>query len=728
MHVLYFWTSLLAVLAFAPAMLGPGYLLAYGLDLGGFRRRMRWPEQAMWSVALSAAVAILIAVYGGLVLGNVRVGVVFALCGVAAAVLQWTTAREGMPSGWLRQRPVKTVWIAVTAICAFLLLAAAGVEVRGRLMEGVAAGDWSVRVPLIGSAIRTGMPLVNPFYAVGGQVGPLRYYMYWYALCGAVGRTWHLPARAVMEGSTVWAAVLLLSVLFLLLRTMFVPAKEWPPMRWAAVCVGGLCAIPVLGLDVLEALYARALPRQVMPEIEWWRAAAGFSPSFHTFLLYAPHHAFGMAAGLTGMLVLLLPRLRASAELGCGPKRTVLLGAVAGLCFGALSGTSTYVAVFFGLACVLVAVDFAARRDWWMVLSVAVSGVVGAAGALHIVHLILNNPATGAGGAFVALHVRAWWPLVDWYLGELAKRGLAVPSLTVQWAELSVLYLLLELAEAGVFVFVLVHRARRDLFSGERLSTEGRMQWILFAAFALCALFLTSAGTIGTNDLGFHAGFALRVVAVLWSAPWAATLLASREQRTAVWRSGWGKVAVAFAALGVMTQVWQVVGQRFILVAPATFHRVAGPFPDPPDLPHQYEQAYQAWEAIGRMLPADARVLTNADSAQRSLGLLYANRQMVAPEPGCMTAFGGDPKACRAALPEIRLAFGSARYGAAEPVWWTGADLASFERVCGAQRATAVLVTADDAVWKQPASWVWRLRPVYANERERVYLCGGAGV
>ena len=145
MHVLYFWTSLLAVLAFAPAMLGPGYLLAYGLDLGGFRRRMRWPEQAMWSVALSAAVAILIAVYGGLVLGSVHVGVVFALCGVATAVLQWTTAREEMPSGWLRQRPVKTVWIAVTAICAFLLLAAAGVEVRGRLMEGVAAGDWSVR-------------------------------------------------------------------------------------------------------------------------------------------------------------------------------------------------------------------------------------------------------------------------------------------------------------------------------------------------------------------------------------------------------------------------------------------------------------------------------------------------------------------------------------------------------------------------------------------------------
>ena len=545
-------------------------------------------------------------------------------------------------------------------------------------------------MPLIGSAIRTGMPLVNPFYAIGGQVGPLRYYLYWYALCGVIGRTFHLPARAVMEGGCAWAAVLMFSTLFLLLKYLFRPAPEWPPMRWATVCVGCVCAMPVLGFDVLQAIYSAVYAKIVFPEIEWWRAFTEFSPSFHTFFLYAPHHTFGICAGFTGFLVLLSPRLVSSAEWQSSRSRMLGLGVVAGLCFGAMAGTSTYVSLFFAVALTLVAVDFAVRGERWMVLSIAVSGAVALVGALDFAHLILSNAASTGEGAFVAFDLRGWAPLIDWFQSQYSQRGLPLPSLGLQWAMLLPLYFALELAEVGVFVLVLIHRVRCDAFSRHRLLAEQRMQWWLALAFFGCALCLTSAGTIGTNDLGYHAGFALRVIAVLWSAPCIARWLAEPASRRAFTRSWVGRLALGMTAIGLATQAWQVVGQRLILLAPGALHRLDGPFPAPPHLAHQYEQTFLAWQAVDQLLPKDAIVLTNPDSVQRSMGTLYA---------------------------------GETPFGASEGASSLTAGPQAFQQVCRENHATAVLVSEDDPAWEQPKSWVWMQAPLYGNARERLYAC-----
>ena len=709
MHVLYFSASLLAVVAFAPALLAPGYLLAFAMDLCGFRG-MRWPEQVLWSIALSGPPALLLAVYGGLLVGNGGVAALFlGLFAVACAVC-WRTRRGGLPEGWFRSGPVRWVCGVVGGVAAYLLVAGAPVELRGRLLEGVASGDWSVRVPLLASAMRTGMPLLNPFYAVGGMVGPLRYYMYWYALGGAVGGPWHLPARAVMEAGCVWAAVLLFATMFVLVKTVFRPAPEWPSIRWGAVCLGCLCAMPMLGLDVLQAMYALFVVPMLSPEIEWWRAYAGFTPSFHTFLLYAPHHAFGVSAGMMGLLLLGLPQMRGLPEFERGPGRTVALGAIAGICFGAAAGTSTYVALFFALTCGLMLVDAAVRKDGWRVAAVVVSGVVALAGAGYFAHLMLGNPVKGADGGFVHFSLRGWTSTVEWYRSQWSQRGLAAPRGRVLWPSVFVLWLLLELSEMGVFALLLVYRVRRDLPGRARLLPEQRMQWMLVGSLLGCALLLTSAGELPSNDLGYHAAFCLRVVAVLWTAPWLVSLWERPTERRVFLQSWVGRTALVLAVLGLVTQAWQVVGQRTALLVPGQLHRFDGPFPSPPHLAQQYEAVYQAWQAADRLLPRDARVLTNPDSVQRTMGMLYANRQMVAPEPKCMAAFGGNPVQCRLAVPDIEQAFGA------------GADEASFAAACRTQAATAVLVSADDGAW-QAGSWVWRQTPVYAGLRERLYRC-----
>jgi hypothetical protein len=316
------------------------------------------------------------------------------------------------------------------------------------------------------------------------------------------------------------------------------------------------------------------------------------------------------------------------------------------------------------------------------------SGLVALAAAWSCAHSILSNPAKGAEGAFVQLGLRGWSHEHHWYVAV-------------------VLLVVLAVAEAGVFALVLVARAREDFQAEGQMPAERQYQWMLVGAFLFCALFLTSKGTIGTNDLGFHAGFLLRVVAVLWTAPWVVELWNSAARRRAFLASGWGKTAMVLVVLGLGTQLWQVVGQRFMLLATGRVTYIPGPFPSPPELPERYFEAERAWAAADRLLPREAIVLTNPDSPQRSMGMLYANRQLVAPEPKCMAAFGGDPAACRGAIPVIQAAF-------------AGGDLA---RACADNRADAVLVSREDPAWADGESWVWSRPALYAGARERLLRC-----
>lgn len=705
-------SSLLAVLAFAGVMLAPGYLAARFGRLWVFQIA-NGAEQVLWSVVLSAPIALMLAVLTRPILGNQLTGVCFGLLDLLAFADWWRNRRQTC-----LKVPTAIVVVAICSTSA-LLLAGAPVRIGLNLWEPVASADWSVRVPLIAAAIRDGGTMTNPFYAVGGQLTPLHYYYYWYALCGVVGRSLSLAPRAMMAAGTVWACLLMLATLFLLLKTLFRPTESSTPTRWLHLSLGACMAMPVLGFDVLQVGYLFFRHHALWPEPEWWRAPSAETPSFQTMLLYAPHHTFGVCACLTGFLLLILPKcypLRGSAK----PPGIAVPGVLAGVCFAAVAGTSTYVALCFCVVSVLLVGERAFAKDWRTIATLGIAAAVAVALSISFLRMMMS-PVDGTPHThLIAISLRSWSAVGAW-IG--AHQFAPHPSTLARLIRI-LFYLAFEVSELGFLLLVFLYRARKDARLGYSLSSRARMQWILALGFALPNFLLSSAALIGSNDLGFHTAFLLRIIGVLWAAPLFAQLWWNKPWRQRFFASSYGRLATVCVLLGLLSQGWQIVIQRFgLLIAGSTFV-IQGPFPAPPNLGQRYLAAYQANQAVDELLPRDARLLTNPWSAQRSMGMLYLNRQTIAPEPGCMVAFGGSAARCARALPSLAVLFGEEL---SEDHSSLATDSAAperiFKRVCVEQHASAVLVSADDRGWHDLQSWIWILHPIYSSPAERLFLC-----
>ncbi len=582
----------------------------------------------------------------------------------------------------------------------------------------MASADWSVRVPLIGSAAGSNAPLVNPFNFVGGFAPKLAYYYYRYQAQGVVAATFRLPARAVMAAGCVWACWALLSTLLLTLRFLFTPGDDRAHWSWAYWLKWLLIGMPILGLDFLQVLYAAAFRHRIWPETEWWRAPDALAPSFQTALLYAPHHTTGISAVLLGLLFVSQFQLQShTAEPAVRTKNQVLLAStLSSICFAAVAGTSTYVALFLVLGCVLFGFDRLLRRDWSSLALLGISGLFATCMTLPFLQVMLARDLPEAGGRAlpVAFELREFTATYYWLSGCILQvmhrtfgRAVTLP-LTLPAYALSLL------AEGGFLLLIVLYRMHADA-RADKLSEQKRMQWMVAWSCIGPALLLTSKAAIGSNDLGFHAALMLRFVALLWAAPILRDLAHSeRRQRYPRWLV---MSAVPFIGLGITLQAWQVVEQRTIpYLSEHGLSVLPGPLPSPPELGQRYQQVYELWQTIDAREPATAVVATNPDSTQRSLATIYANRQLLAAEPGCMTAFGGSPVACRSAMPQIR-----ALYAAHVTDRPSSADI--LNDACRQFAVTAVVVSSDDPVWTEPSSWVWQLSPAFRNASERLFEC-----
>ncbi len=725
---------------FAPFLVPPGYLLAQALDLNGFRSRSL-SERLLWAVSLSTPLAILLTVFAGRHLSMAATSAV-AWAGVAAwlAVLGWQGA-----TGRLRRSTNAdrwTLWAAAAMVAGALYtaLATLGITVGRKLYEGTYAGDWSVRIPLTAAAIHNALPIPTPFYAAFGATAPLRYYYYWYVLCGAAGRLGHLGARPVLAASSAWSGLALVATLFLLGKYLFgwssAPATGGSLRR---LCVLSLAVSCVLGLDVLPAIAGLLLPHpKLFPELEWWRSQGDFSPSFHTAVLYAPHHTAGLACCMLGFLLLTLCAQRQSTAVAWRPLLTAAV--CAGACFAAAVGTSTYLTVVFAISCVLLAAERAWARDWRAVGAVALAGVV----ALPLSATYLHEILSGAGASlhrddlhvhharFVALALRnlslPWVELIQ------IRNAMHLPGKTPFWVKLvfrGPLTLLLYVVELGFFGAVLVRRGWLDLRKPATLSTAQHMQWVLFAGLATAALLLTSAPVIGVNDLGRHAGLALRFVAVLWATPMVAEAL--RQPRFWPLHAGGSRhrttmrLVYAAALLGLCTQVWQVAVQRsyFWLVDRGTITHPFAPFPRFQQYGTRYFDLRQAFEAVDRAVAPGDHIQMNPASTYWAAMTVYLERPVVAFDTDCEAAFGGDLDKCHAAMPSVRGLFGGGK-PAIGPVQTFNAALvtpAAFDHVCAEQHLAAVVASASDRVWHDRASWLWTRPALFENRSVRVVSC-----
>lgn len=722
--------SFQALLGFSIFFIPPGYLLASLTQIANFRT-LSLPERLLWSLSLSTPLAILLSVMLGRHFFPGLCNTVVYLCGTAFVILLIAQAIRGRLSNaceW--DRPTVLCVFLMAGLAIYVLLATVGIQVDHRLFESVASGDWSVRVPLVSAAIHGSVPPLNPFYGINGQAFELRYYYYWYVLCGQAGRMLHSTPRAVLTASAAWSGLALFSILFLFFKYLFRPDSSESGTTIRRLCLLSIPVSCILGLDIIPSIIGTFMhPVKVFPEMEWWRWAGDFSMSFHTAILYAPHHTAGLVCCMTGFLLLTLCVV-STGTLPCTLQRRLFYGVLAGVCFAAAAGSSTYVTFFFVLACTLFAVDRAFARDWHTVAAIALCGMVAFCVSWGFLHELMHNAGTSAqtkqGSRFLAFYPRDW--------------RLAYVTLHMQWGAtkhlvsrphwLDILFrvpiwIMLFVIELGFFGFVLAYRLHAHWPRRKQLSDRERLQWILCGSFAFCGLFITSAAVIGVNDLGRHAGFALRFVAILWATPLIARWLWSSQPWPLLQHTWLRRTILATIILGISAQLWQVVLQRTYFMLVDSGHLVARPpFPSFRNIGFRYFETRKAFDALDRTLPADASIQFNPRSSYWALMTIYLNHRVAAGDRDCMTAFGGDEVACSVAMPAIQALFGGSHFRdnniAFDP---QGVTQQAFIQICAQHHLAAVIATASDRVWPEKTSWVWTEPVLYADSSIRVLTC-----
>ena len=743
--------SCLALLVLPVFFLAPGYLLVSATGLMDFRRQS-WIERPLWACALSLPLSLLFTVHPGIGLPPRFTTICFVGVSFAAAALALRDWRQHTSSThWDR-----TATVALTAalfLIPYVILSVIPIQVHGSLYESSVWQDWNLRIQLVNAAIRGGNSPGNPMFAPAGQPAPLHYYFFWYVLCARMHDLAHVSARSVLCASCVGAALALLA--FLLLAVKYLSPSAMPVRRQASAALLAAC---ILGLDIIPFTFA-ALHHRFYSDLQFWLDDR--SPGFLHMVLWSPHHVAGLVC--CGMGVLLFVR-----ALDVSTPQRRLHAVVAGICFAASAGTSTFITLLFAFACAALFLDSARRREWTIPFTMILATVVAAvliAPFLHGVLLAPSSPtqssATPAAPAIGPsaitsgkTHLLTFDPryrdqsmkLLWLTIITLDKNITHHPSLgdpdfnRVKWGMriFRPPYMLaLFFCEFGFFLFVFAHQIRKDFLTPGPMSRPSRTLWLLFAGMTIPGFLLSSGGLQGNNDFGRHVGFCLRLFLVLWSAPLIADFFAhlhrARRTRTKLSLPPATRWAVAFALIGLLSQVAQIVLVRIrFALTDAGFlphvmveERVARPA-------FRFGQLQQAVAAAAETTPGKGILQGDPHSRLRQVLLLYTSRQMAASDDGCNVPFGGDPNAC---LPMsqalIQLYGGMGPHYHGEPLVFyhrigfdpAAVTTANFVRVCSAYKIDTLVVTFVDPVWWDKQSWAWQLHPSFANSTARVFPC-----
>lgn len=715
--------SCLGLSALPLYFLAPGYLAGFLTNFMQFRS-MSIRYRLLWSLPLSTAFALILAVHPWLRLSPRATMIGFLIIGAGALAVFARDLRHRL------KRPVMVPgarwYIAVlAALLLYCLLAPLSVQIGHRLYEHAASQtDWSIRIQLINACLRNGVAPASPMFAFHGHTVPLHTYFYWYVLCAQLALLTGIAAPSALTASCAGSALALVASMLLYLK--YVPVSS-RPMRWQAAALA--LAMSATGLEVLDVVFDLFRHRlRPDPQLGLFDHAPGF---LYTFI-WSPHHAAGIACCLTGLLLIFTATGKTW--------RTILAhGVLSAICFAAAAGTSTYVAGIFCLICLAVLIDSAVRGNRALILTMAVATLV----SLLLTLPFARQMASSSNGSHVnksaPVHFRLRYNLqasdIISYRVYYRKNLLPPkrPSL-VSRAVRSVIMLAMLLTDMGFILFVAVLRFLRDWPRRRSLESSERLLWLIFVATALPCFYMSSANeTHAANDLAFHAGTILRVVAAFWSVP---LLLGYFERhRRGVALAGWpGRVqaiGVTALALGLVSQAVQILTNRFAM--PLIDADVVPSLPVGQRVPQvglRYFELREAMDAAGRNTPPNAIVQIYPHDRLDPALLLYTHRQMAASDDGCNLPFGGDEKECKAMVTQLNELFGGEPYyqGAERspkrlrynPVKTTAEN---FFRVCQENDLAAIVADYTSPAWQRPGTWIWTLHPVYANSTARVFLC-----
>lgn len=705
-------SSLLAVLAFVPVAVCPGYLVAWFANLHVFRRRSL-VERIFWSIPLSFAVSSIASVLIGKFLSLTTASVCFALAAIGCAallvveVLQNRRIGQSLSIGF-RPHGAAALTLAMIWMAAALLLLV-DLESSGKVYMSLAVFDHSMRVAWTQSVLRTGIPPANPLYMFQ-HPAPMRYYYFWYVLCAAVAHMAHLPARAVMNASCVWAGFLLSSVLGLYLKHFLAVGAR---LRRQFLVALGLLTVTGLGIcvNLTDFFYFHeSLPGY----LEVWKV--GQISSWLDSLIWVPHHLASMACAMFGFLLAWV------AEEERGPARTasVLLIAAA---FASSFGLSVYVAFAFFLVAVAWALwQVLFERRWRVPVLLGMAGVVAAILLIPFLGELMRSTSKVQGPSLFEWDVREMIPPAALLATPLFSRlNAASPAFALSLAK-AILLLPGYAVELGFYFVVLLVNLIPAWRGGGRLSRAQRSLAFICVATLVPMSFLRS-GVIDSNDFGWRAALLLQFALLLLASDlFCSWSFADRKESAPEWIHDlpgrtpyWVRSLASFAVIfGVLTTAYQALMIRLTIPfreaqMTATHDANAG------KLVHKAYLSLRGYAALDAAIPRQAVVQYNPeipDQLWLNVDWLAVDHQAAIDmdQSPCGAEFGGDSTGC-------------APMAAALDGLYKGTSAEQAQAVCRELGIQYLVARVYDPAWKQQDSWVWTLHPVVADQEFRALDC-----
>lgn len=645
-----------ATLLGIPLVLLPGYALGGLTGILGFRTLA--PGDRLLCAAL-LGLGLLPALDSLLIQGA---GVpVAALATGALGLAGLRPARRSLQASLDRTTlALAALWLCVVAY------ALIDIDTGTALYQPVTVIDLVKHAALTRAIVEHGLPPVDPFFARPERAG---YYYGFYALTALVdwagGRL--VDGRTAFAGLAFWTGLALLGLLDRLLAATGLIGDAAPRLVRRAV----LLLLPAGGLDILLALGDRATSGTWLPIPEWLNEQVVNWPAS---LVWVPHHVAGALAGWLGLLALaeLADRTRPD------PRAEAAAVGVAGLAFAACASLSVWVCLGTASAAAVWLALLGLERRWRAAGRLAVAGLLSTVLAAPYLLSLLANRTDG--GAPIRFAVRRFGPL-DGLVDEPALSVLRLILLPLNY------YVALGVLAAGALLFW--RRVPRRVAHGRE---AGRLLTLCATAGLLLGGFLRSA--ILNNDLGARVVLLAQVAALVWTVVALTGLAEARRLR-------FPGVLAVLLVLGYATTLYGFVGMR----AYAVSGRPAFAFLNGrPDIDRSLRAAY-AW--AGTQLPRDL-VLQQSPRPKRVFDFGLYGVQPTGVADAEARLFGAPPEAV------------AARLAAVAPIFGAQLDGVEVRRRAAAAGIGALVVTAQDAPWSRPDSWVWSSHAVYADPLVRI--------
>lgn len=704
--------SLLAILAFFPATFCTGYLAAWFSNLHNFRQRSL-VERAFWSLPLSLAVSAISSVLIGKLLSLTAVVVFFLACTaicLATLATEWFRLRQSNGQWIIGYRPLGStasilalIWIVVAVLS--LVDFYSGQQV----FMSITILDHGARVNWIESVLRTGVPPSNPLYWYK-QPATMRNYYFWYVLCAAVSQMSHLPVRAVLNGSCVWAGFALVALNGLYLKHFLAVGA-----RLRRQLLDSIFLLMVTGLDIFAIFWSLLyLHGPFLPDAELWSKDP--VQSWLDVILYAPHH---MASLVCCMIAFLLAWMAAEV----GRQRHMASVVVIAVALASAFGLSIFVAFgFFVLMLAWALWQFAIERKPRPALFLAAGGAGACILLLPYLWELTHTPSKMRGGSVLSFSVREMIP-VGSLLESPVFQNLAAghPLAALNLAKLALLTpsYVIEFGFSLVVFFIYLVPAWR----GGTALTSAQRSLLFIAAATLPLISVVRSGVLNGDDFGMRAPFFFLFPILLLASDLITSWrfsdckqslpadCAALPRNTPYWLRSIGSLALIF---GIIATVYQVLILRFYApLADANMHASQDPAADNP-----FHNAYISSIGYGQMdrsIASNAIVQYNPTSSNLldiDLDFLWVDHQIAisSDQQGCGSELGGDPSGCPAMAAAIDSLF-------------KGAPAEQARNTCRQFGIQYLVARVYDPAWNDKTGWVWALPPVVPDQEFRALDC-----